>query len=325
MSDVPDPGAPGPPPGTWIDPPGGWSAPPPDPWTVHPLASTPLEGHESNGSTPTGSSRRRRRTVAVVAVICVVALGAAGVAVGVAASPGSSGPTQASSSNAATRLLGQAVAATTAAGTFHYVAVAQGGNTNQTTVGAAGRDSGTQRITFDSAAFGTEHFSLVLVSGVVYFEGNAAAIQDQLAVTSRAAAAAHAGRWIALQHSDRPYAALAEGITARSALTQIVIRPHTVSAVRSADGRRIWRLSGGLPPVQGQAVQGTAHLDIAATTKLPLSYASTTSTGGEQGTSGFTFSRWGSPVTVTAPSSSIPYSSISPSSGTGGSGPTFST
>jgi hypothetical protein len=296
---------------------------------VHPLAATPLEGHESNGSTPTDSSRRRRRTTAVVAVICVVALGAAAVAVGVAVAPGpsSTGTSGTSSGTAATRLLSQAVAATAAAGTFHYVAVSQGGNTNQTTVGAAGRASGSQRITFDSSAFGTERFSLVFVGGVVYFRGNAASIQDQLAVTSHTTAAAHAGRWIAVRHSDTPYAALAEGITARSALTQIVIRPHSIAAVHSADGRHIWRLSGDLPPQQGQggAVTGTAHLDIAAATKLPLSYASTTSSGGQQGTSGFTFSRWGGPVTVTAPSSPVPYSSIALGSGAGGPTPTFST
>ncbi len=268
------------------------------------MAGYVLGSHASNGSTAGEPARRRRRVVAVVAVVSVLALGAAAVATGAAVSSNSSSP--ASAVNTANTILSQAVAATRRAGTFHYVAKSQGGNTNQTTVGVAGRDSGRQQITVHSAAFGIERFSLVLVDGVVYFRGNAASLQDQLSVTSAATAASHAQRWISVQRSDGPYAALAAGITAGSALSEITIDPQHAAQVRTA-GRQLWRLTGSLGSQAGQTASGSARLDVGGRTKLPASYSATASSGGQQARSGFTFSHWGTTVTVAAPPGSVPY------------------
>jgi hypothetical protein len=319
-----DPGWVFPPRTTWVDPPGGWVAPPPDPTTAHPLAGPGLDGHGSNGTAPRSHPRRRRRARAAVAVLAALVLAGAAIGVGVAAA--GSGTSPSPSTGTARTLLHQAEVAAGAAGTFHYVAISEGGTSNQTTAGVAGRVSGTQDITADSSAFGTERFSLRLVNDVVYFKGNTAAVEDQLGVSSAAAAAAHAQRWIAVQRSDAPYAALAAGMTADSALGQIAIAARTTTAIGNG-GARIWRIAGGIPDQQGQSVSGRAHLDLDGTTKLPLSYVSTESSGGQQNHSTFTFSHWGATVSVPIPPDTVPFSSVSSSTNSGGpgGGPSFST
>jgi len=282
----------------------------------------------SNGADTAGSSRRRRRTMAVLAVLIGLVLLVAGAGAGVLVSQSS----PSNSTSTANTVLDESVAAAKQADSFEYVAITQGGSSSQSTVGTAQRSSGLQDITVDNPAYGTEKFSLVLVDGVVYFRGNAAALEDQLGVPSTSNPQGYANQWIAIRSSDSPYAALEAGITTDSNLSQVLITPHSATQVTGANGNHIWRLTGALPSEGGGGSGGTAQLDVAGESKLPLSYSSTQNSGGEQLKSNFTFAHWGKKVTVSAPDGSIAFSSLGVPSGNGsppssetGPTPTFST
>jgi hypothetical protein len=254
--------------------------------------------------------------VGLIAVVSLVVVAAAAVGVGWAV--GSGEPTGPASTTTATAVVRTAVVASDRAGSFHYVAVYAASSGKQTTIGAAGVSSGTQRITVDDATLGTERFSLLLVGAVVYFRGNAAAVAGQLGITSASAAATQANRWISLHRSDAPYDSLEEGITSSSALSQVVITPQKATATTAPDGRPIWRVTGDIPAQQGQSGGGSAGLDVDRSTRLPRSYVSTSS-GSQKERSTFTFSQWGRTVTVSAPSGAVPFSTIA-SGATGGGG-----
>ncbi len=82
----------------------------------------------------------------------------------------------------AEELYQQALNTIAAASGFHYVAIFPG---TETIVGDAGRALGRQVVTFKST-YGLEAFELLIVSnGTLYFQGNAAAVEDQLGVTAR--------------------------------------------------------------------------------------------------------------------------------------------
>ncbi len=284
----------------------GYAPPPPPP---------------SPATTP--ATRRSRRLLAMTAAAGALI---AGVGVGVpigfltrSSAPApptteSIGPSPASTAVAQARALyEQAVAAASASAGFHYVGVSRGGIGNQTIVGDAGRYGGTQDITMDST-YGPERFSLVLVSGIVYFQGNGPALQDQLGVPA-ATAPGLAGRWISVSSGDGPYGVVAPGITVTDQVGEAGLVPVS-SRTLSAGTVRI---SGTAPPQLG--VTGTAHLDIAAGSHLPISYVSTlTGSGGSGSSSTDTFSAWGKAPSVAAPSGAVAWSTLGASQPPGGYG-----
>ena len=264
------------------------AAPPPPPLTARP------------GAPP----RRRRSALVAMAAAGALILGAAvGVTIGLVTrgsatstattpprSPGSAGAAAAR----ATALYRQSLAAANASAGFHYVAVSTGGSGNQKFVGDAGQATGTQVITMDST-YGTEQFTLVLVNTIVYFQGNAPSLRDQLGVPA-AKAPALVGTWISVTSGDGPYGVIAPGITVADQVGQTPLVPSSAQAL---PGGAV-RLIGTVPSASGSTA-GTAHLDIAAGSHLPTSYVVSTTVGGNAATSTTTFSQWGTAPTVTAP------------------------
>jgi hypothetical protein len=270
----------------------------------------------------TPGTRRSRPLLAAAAVAGALI---AGVGVGVpigfltrdsAPTPSSTAsvaPSPASGAAAQARALyQQAIAAASASAGFHYVAVSHGGIGNQTIAGDAGRDGGTQEITMDST-YGPEQFSLVLVGGTVYFHGNGPGLQDQLGVPA-ATAAGLVGKWISVSSGDGPYGVVAPGITVTDQVGETGLVPAS-SRTLSAGTQRI---SGTVPAQLGGS--GQAHLDIAASSHLPISYVSTLTGGGVTSSSTNTFSNWGNAPSVTAPSGAVAWSTLGASEPPGGYG-----
>jgi hypothetical protein len=228
-------------------------------------------------------------------------------------SPGNSSET---STAAAKALYNQMLAATRGSAGVHYVSVSTGGSVTQKTVGDATQNGGGQLITLNST-YGNEAFTLRLVSGTVYFQGNVPAVEDQLGVPASGAAAVQ-GKWVSVSSSDGPYSVLQPGITIAEQANELAMVPKSTSQVTAADGSRATRISGTFTSPQGNS--GTGYLDVAAGTHLPISQASTASAGGITATSTVTFSGWGTAVPVTAPSPSIAWSTLGASPPPGGYG-----
>jgi hypothetical protein len=264
----------------------------------------------------------------VAAVIVTLVVGAAiGYPIGLLTRAGPASQSNATSptSNAAgssavlaRALYGQALAATRAAVGFHYVSVPRGDPVNQKTVGDAGANSGDQLITL-SSKYGSEQFTLVLVSGVVYFQGNIPALEDQLGVAA-VNTAALAGKWVAVSSADGPYSVIQPGITIADQATCIVLVPTSASKITTGGGRTATRILGTVPAQQPCTVTATGHLDVATGSHLPISYVWTTTGGASAFSYTTTFSGWGAAPVATAPGGAVAWSTLGASQPPGGYG-----
>ena len=212
--------------------------------------------------------------------------------------------------------LTKSVAAGIKAGSFHYVELSTNDGTPEAITGFAGPTNGRQTIT-QRGASGINVFNERLVDGVVYFRGNRAAVIDQLGVpTARATTAAN--RWVRLVKGYALYQTFADGITAKSNLSQLptTFAPRTVEAV---SGTSTTRISGGLKEGKNHAAIGTAVLVVATSSSLPKSFAAqAVGTNDARLRLSWTFNQWHHPVQVVVPSGAVPYSSLGatpPSSG----------
>ena len=200
---------------------------------------------------------------------------------------------------------------------FHYVASISGSGGQQTT-GDATRHGGRQEITV-STAFGDEHFTLLLVAGTVYFQGNVAALEDQLGVAGSQASNLQ-NTWISVVSGDGPYATLQVGIDTSDQADETALQPTSVSDVTEADGTSALRLEGVVPPQQGIALAGTGHLDISKNGHRPLVYFTSASQSGQTLTSNVTFGSWGAAPSISAPSGATRWTTLGASAPPGGYG-----
>ena len=252
-----------------------------------------------------------------------VAVVVAGVIVGVAialpltlltrSSGGSKQP--ATTTTQALTIYRQALAVMRGAPGFHYVAAVNGGGSQQT-VGDAGHGAGRQEISVVSS-FGTEHFTLVLSGGTVYFQGNVAAYQDQLGVDPARAANLQSS-WIAVTNHDGPYSVLAPGITTSDQADETALEPSSMSKV-AVSGVSALRLQGTVPPQNG-APAGTGRLDVVAGSKQTLTYFASVSESGLTITSTVTFSAWGTAPSISAPPGAVAWSTLGATAPPGGYG-----
>ena len=282
---------------------------------------------------PTGAASGRPRRALVVAALVAVLIAGAGIGVllglltrGASTTPGSTTAPDASGGTStvqARALYQKAVAAMRGSPGFHYVADSTGPIGKQTIVGDATPSGGRQDITFD-ASVGHEQFTLVLVSGVVYFEGNVPALEDQLGVPA-ASASSLQGKWISVSNDDAPYSVVAPGITVADQATETPLVATSTTSIRSAGGEGATRIVGTVPSQQG-APAGRGHLDISTGSHLPIAYASTVSASGVTATSTARFSSWGTAVATVAPTGAVAWSTLgatAPPGGFGGGGGTL--
>lgn len=270
--------------------------------------------------------RTARPLTLVAAIVATVLIGAVGgVAVAFATrsqptpAPGSSltpGPGSPIASQASV-LYQSALNATRAAPGFEYVSVSTGVQ-SETIAGVAGQAAGRQDITFNSS-YGSERFTLLLAGATVYFQGNAPAIEDQLGVAA-ANAPKLAGKWVSVVPGDGPYSVLELGITVGDQAQEMPLLPASVTHVTAIGGVPATRILGTIPAQPG-ACEQTAHLDITASSGVPLSYVTsfTLANGTTAGTT-TTYSQWGTAPAVSVPAAALAWSTLVSTTPPGGYG-----
>lgn len=224
----------------------------------------------------------------------------------------------------ATRLVSGSLAAAAAAGSFHYVSSSVSAGISQLTVGDAGAVSGRQVITVAG-----DTFTVLVVGSTAYFQGDATAMVQNLAVPP-AVAQARAGQWISLVSGDSPYESVKAAVTTSEALSDnVTFTPRTVLAQSAVAGQRVIGVRGAMHGVAGQRGSGTAILYVSAGGRhLPVRYVehgTLTGTDGSTASITFTidFSAWGEGVQVNVPPGAVAFSSLGVSGAPGqGSPPT---
>jgi hypothetical protein len=274
------------------------------------------------GAPPKRTSRALGLGAAIVATILIGAVGGVGVAFltrsHTQTPSGGGGPTALPSNGPVSPGLSiyqRSLATMRAAPGFHYVN-ASDGSEPETITGDAGAAGGRQDITF-TASYGLEKFTLLLVSGTVYFEGNTAAVEDQLGVIS-AGAATLQNKWVSVVSGDGPYSVLQPGITVADQAAEVQFVPSSTVQVTTG-GTAATRIIGTIPASNGNPA-ATAQLDVAQTSNIPVGYSSTFTVSGASVTSTTAFSRWGTAPVVTAPSGAVAWSSLTTTAPPGGYG-----
>jgi len=295
---------------------------PPAPPALDPWPSEPAPQY-SWSPAPAAPARRSPVLVAGIVVAAAVVIGAAVSIPLVLAGrhtqtgAGTSSPSSSAAIAQAQSVYRDALAKMRASSGVHYVAVTGVAGAGQRIVGDAGQSSGTQKITFDSS-YGPEQFTLVLSNGVVYFQGNAAALQDQIGVSGDNAPVL-SGKWIAVSRGDGPYSVLQPGITVADQAGETMLVPASSSQVTASGGVQAIRVQGTVPAQRG-APRGTGHLDIASATHLPIAYVSSVSANTITVSSTTTFSAWGTAPNVAVPSGAVAWSTLGATPPPGGYG-----
>jgi hypothetical protein len=195
---------------------------------------------------------------------------------------------------------------------FRYVDTWSGGGSTATFSGVAGQSDGIQTIA-QTTAFGDEQFEVVLAPDqTVYIEGNVAALEDQLGL-SASVAAGLTGTWISAQSGDAPYQDLEEGLTVSSELPEGELTPTSTTQVTGAGGATLTRIQGTVSDPSG-----TGHIDVSASSNLPVVFVTSASDGSY--TESMTFTEWGTAPSLTVPASAVAWSTLASAEPPGGYG-----
>jgi hypothetical protein len=204
-------------------------------------------------------------------------------------------------------ILTAAMAAANKAGTAHYNLTAAQGTQTQTVTGDASQTEGQQSI-----LLGSQQITVILVNNVAYVQGNAGGLQSAMGF-SASAASRYAGKWIAVHPSDSVYKSIEQAVTLKGTLQQLgPSAPLTLTDPTSANGHQVIGVKGNLPNAATSGVTGTSTLYVSTTEPiLPQTLSATASNGTQHVTDTGTFSRWGQPLHLAAPTASVPLSTIS--------------
>ncbi|HUY21010.1 MAG TPA: hypothetical protein VMV22_01585 [Acidimicrobiales bacterium] len=205
------------------------------------------------------------------------------------------------------QVLSAAVAAARAQRTAHYVMTAHNGGQTQTISGDAGPSEGQQTV-----KQGTQQIKVVYVASVAYVQGNAGGLSSVMGLKA-ATANTFAGKWIAIHKTDGGlYSSIAQSVTLVSTLTQLEPSGNlTLTGLATVAGRQVIGVRGGLPGQAQSGVTGSATYFIATThPTLPLRFSGQVKSGTQSALDDGSFSKWGVPLHLSAPTTTVPFSSI---------------
>lgn len=149
--------------------------------------------------------------------------------------------------------------------------------------------------------------TFLLIDGVGYLQGNAAALENYYEF-SAAAATQLSGRWISIQQSDKGYQQLTSQVRFSSFIAEITLQPPlTRRGSIHVDNQPAVGVYGTVSAATSAPADSYATLYVAATGRaLPLRLAY----DGKGMRSQVTFSNWGEEVKLSPPANPIPISSL---------------
>jgi hypothetical protein len=206
----------------------------------------------------------------------------------------------------AAEILKAATAAATKAGSAHYVLSAVEGTSSQTISGDSSMTDGQQTV-----EQGAQHIQVVYVGGVAYVQGNASGLTSAMGFPATVATN-YANKWIAVHSTDSLFKSIVSAVTLTGTLAQLnPTGALTVTAPTTVAGRQAVGVKGGLPGTPQQGVAGSTTLFVATTDPtVPLEFSGTAAQGTQHVVDKGTFTDWGKPLKLTAPTGSVPFSSV---------------
>jgi hypothetical protein len=165
-----------------------------------------------------------------------------------------------------------------------------------------GTASGTQELTLN----GEKVEAAVLVGNVAYYKADATILKDMGAPS--AVITKIADRWISARSPDQVYSSVAAALKMTEVLdATLPSAPLTVAGTAEVGGIAEVAIRGGLPKGTGGGTgTATAWVTLGAHPKLVKTSANFGTSSGPV----TTFSRWGAPVRIVAPSRAVPAASV---------------
>jgi hypothetical protein len=206
----------------------------------------------------------------------------------------------------AKQILTEAEAAATAAGSLHFSSATKEGSASIDFTDDSSASGGKQVITMSDGG----QMTVLVVSGVGYVNGNAEGLAGFLGM-SEANATQLAGQWIAVKSTSPYYQQVVTGVTTSSVLGEFAPTGALRTTPRQqVDGQSVVGVRGTAPSDSGLPAGSAVTLYVAATGR-PLPVSCVEGSGDDK--NDVTFSHWGEPVNVSAPSASVPAPSPGPS------------
>lgn len=254
-------------------------------------------------------------------LVAVAALAAVTACTGSGGSTGAKGtrPAQPSSGTSGTEtgqpasaMLASALAALRAGPSVHLHGVSKFSSHVIVVSQDSGANAGRQVFTID----GNGHATVLVVGGVSYIKGDAAALTGFFGFPA-ALAMRLVGRWISFHPGDSAggtnYQTVTSGVTLASVADEIRLTgPLTLTAPTVAAGQPVVGIRGDAPAGIGDPPGSRATLYVASRGRpLPVTFQLIAAAAKET----VTFSRWGEALHLTVPPNPIPAASLSPSGG----------
>lgn len=261
--------------------------------------------HDRNGSAPCTTVDRMHKSVfaglgALVALATACSTSSTPTAAAPKANVGAlNGKTPA-------QILAAATKAARKADSAHYELTAVAGKNSQTISGDSSTNQAEQ-----SLSQGTQHIEVVYVGGVAYVRGNAGGLTTDMGFASTVAAN-YANKWMAVHKSDSLFKSLVAAVTLTGTLDQLNPSGNlTLTNPTTVAGRQSVGVKGGLPGPPQSGITGKSTLYVAASDPtLPLKLTGTATQGSQQVTETGTFTNWGKPLHLTAPTGAVAFSSV---------------
>jgi hypothetical protein len=204
------------------------------------------------------------------------------------------------------QVLTGALAAATQSGSVHFRLLGRESGKTESIEGDASATDGREVITA-----GTLTIQAEVVGTGAYVEGNAGGLEDQMGL-SATTAATYAGKWISIASTDAPYAAITKAVRLAGTLSDL--KPTgklTLTAATTRASQTVVGVKGGLPPGAVKGTKGSAVLYVStAHPTVPIVFDVEQVASGTKESDIGTFSNWGKPLHLAAPTTTVPFASI---------------
>ena len=159
---------------------------------------------------------------------------------------------------------------------------------------------------------GSEVLSVVLVSNTIYIKTSSASVLQSALSLSATTAAASVNKWISISSTDKAYSSIAQSLTVNAALSIYYPKSSAASILpsKTVAGVTVTPVTGSSTPSTKTktTVQTTVYLN--QKTSLPVTASLVAKSGSTTETKQAVFTKWGNPITVTAPVDSVTYVSL---------------
>jgi hypothetical protein len=208
--------------------------------------------------------------------------------------------------SSASKLMAATLAAAQKSGAVHFVETATSGKQTQKIVGDVSATAASQTVSGAGSSLQAQ-----LIGSTIYITGSATSLESALQLTA-AQATPNANKWIAISSSDAPFQSVSQALTLGATLSDFTPKAKGIhlGSAKTVGGVKVTPISG-TPSSLSKGTTGTVTQQVSAKSpNLPVQGSLALKNKSQHFSEAVVFSNWGAKVALTAPASTVAYSSI---------------